>query len=212
MKRFLYICLTLFAVIVQAPARTTMRDWLVSMPDSVLPLLTKNNRLDFIDFIDAGMEAVVTNRMEGKSRMDTLTSDFVRINYTKTTDVAMKLLPVNDSTDVLCLVTTVDAAVDDSRIAFYDSAWQPLEVTSFFVEPRMEDFRSTVQGDSALWAWNKMDIFFRTYQLCAEEAELRCKLTALDFLSEEDRVEIMPYVRREPILYRWTNGGFLRHE
>lgn len=212
MRRLLYIFFLWIAVGFQASARTPMRQWLVAMPDSVMPLLTKNNCLDFIDFHDAHMEAVVTNRMEGKSRLDTLTDDFLRINYTKSTDVAMKLLPVNDTTDVLCMVTTVKAAVDDSRIAFYNSQWQPLDAASYVDEPSLADFRSTLQGDSASWAWSKLDIFFRTYHLSAEDADLRCVLTATDCLSEEDRAEVAPYVRREPITYRWTDGKFVRNE
>ena len=212
MKRTVYTLSLLLMVFLQASARTPMRQWLVAMPDSVMTLLTKNNRLDFIDFYDAKMEAVVTNRLEGKSRMDTLTDDFVHMEYTKSTEVTMKLLPVNDSTDILCMVTTAKAAVHDSRIAFYDAQWQPLEVTGYICEPGIEDFRSTVQGDSAQWAWSKMDILFRTYQLNAEDTSLKCVLTATDHLSEEDRVAVTSYVRQEPLVYRWINNRFQLNE
>ena len=94
MRRILYTLFLLFVMLLQVGARTPMRQWLMSMPDSVMPLLTKNDRLDFIDFYDARMAAVVTNRMDGKSRMDILTDDFVRINYTQASDVEMKLLPI----------------------------------------------------------------------------------------------------------------------
>lgn len=212
MKRIVYSLLLLLVALSQVSARTPMRQWLVSMPDSVMPLLTKNNRLDFIDFYDAKMEAVVTNRMDGSSRMNTLTNDFVQIRYTTSTDVAMKLLPVNDSTDVLCMVTTVKAAVDDSRIAFFNAEWKPIDVAQYFVEPRIEDFRSTQQSDSVARAWSKLDVFFRTYRLCAESTELQCVLTAMDYLSKEDREEVAPYVRKEPLTYRWTDGKYLCNE
>ena len=212
MKRIVYSLLLLLVALSQVSARTPMRQWLVSMPDSVMPLLTKNSRLDFIDFYDAKMEAVVTNRMDGSSRMNTLTDDFVQIRYTTSTDVAMKLLPVNDSTDVLCMVTTVRAAVDDSRIAFFDAEWKPIDVAQYFVEPRIEDFRSTQQSDSVARAWSKLDVFFRTYRLCAESTELQCVLTAMDYLSKEDREEVAPYVRKEPLTYRWTDGKYLCNE
>jgi hypothetical protein len=189
-----------------------MRGWLSAMPDSVMPLLTKNNRLDFIDFYDAKMEAVVTNRMSGKSRMHTLTNDFVQIEYTASADVSMKLLYVNDTTDVLCMVTTMRRSVDDSRIAFYDAQWQPLDVASYFVEPCMKEFRSTMQSDSVQWAWSKVDIFFRTYELCAESSELKCVFTSLEYLSKEDREEVTPYVIQESLTCRWDNGKYLLNE
>ncbi len=211
-KRVTYILLLLLAVTLHAEARTPMRQWLVAMPDSVMPLLTKNNRMDFIDFYDAQMAAVVTNRMDGSSRMNRLTDDYVQIKYTESTDVEMKLLPINDSTDVLCMVTTVRAAVDDSRIVFFDAEWKPLSVASYLLEPRIEDFCSTIQGDSAARAWTKLDVFFRTYRLCAESTELKCVLTTMDYLSEEDREEVAPYVRKEPITYRWTGNGYESYE
>lgn len=214
--RIFAIYILLFTTIIpsfsQSPTRTPIRSWLVTMPDSVMPLLTKNNLLDFIDFYDAKMEAVVTNRMEGKSRMDTLTDDFLHINYTKSTDVAMKLFPVNDTTDVLCMVTTVKASADDSRIAFYDAQWKLMDATTYIHEPSLVDFRSAHQGDSASWAWSKIDIFFRTYHLVAETTDLQCVLTSTDYLSEEDRKAVSSYVRQEPIIYCWTEGKFVRNE
>ena len=212
MPRILFTFLLSLVTLLHVEARTPMRGWLISMPDSVMPLLTRNNRLDFIDFYDAKMEAVVTNRLEGKSRMDTLTEDFVRFGYTKNAEVTMKLLPVNDSTDILCMVTTARAAVSDSRIAFFDNQWHQLDAAPYIHEPRIEDFRSTQQGDSAQWAWSKMDIFFRTYQLSAESTELKCVLTATEYLSKEDREEVVPYVRQEPLTYRWTNNTFQLNE
>ena len=212
MKRLLSLLFISASLLSAAKSQPLLREWLTSMPDSVMPLLTHNDRLDFIDFCDAQMAAVVTNVMDGTSRMDTLTDDFVHMEYTKSTEVTMKLLPVNDSTDILCMVTTAKAAVHDSRIAFYDAQWQPLEVTGYICEPGIEDFRSTVQGDSAQWAWSKMDTFFRTYRLNAEDTVLECVLTTMDYLSKEDREEVTPYVRQEPLIYRWANNRFQLNE
>lgn len=212
MLRLLYTLLLLLATGISVQAQSLMRDWLVSMPDSVMPLLTKNNRLDFIDFYDAKMDAVVTNLLDGRASMDTLTADYALIRYTRSTDVALKLLPVNDSTEVLCMVTTVKVGVDDSRIAFFDAQWQPFEVAAYIAEPIIEDFRSNQQDVSDVREWSKLDIFFRTYALSAERAELECALTTTDYLSKEERAELAPYLRKEPLKYRWTNGKFVRDE
>ena len=212
MRRTVYSLLLLLVTLLHAEARTPMRNWLASMPDSVMTLLTQNDRLDLIDFHEARMEAVVTNRLDGKSRLDTLTDNFLRMSYTRSTDVTMKLLPVNDTTDILCMVTTAKAMVHDSRIAFFDAQWQPIEVTVHIREPHIEDFRSTVQGDSARMAWSKLDIFFRTYRLCAESTELECVLTTPDHLTADERKEVIPYLREEPLTYRWTNGKYELHE
>ena len=54
-----------------------MRDVFKQMPDSLIPYLSSNNRLDFIDFIDSKMDAEVANSLGGKSRMQKLTDKYV---------------------------------------------------------------------------------------------------------------------------------------
>ena len=44
--------------------RPLMRDVFAQMPDSVLPAVTRNNRLDCIDFIDNNLEAKVRNAFD----------------------------------------------------------------------------------------------------------------------------------------------------
>lgn len=210
MNRLKYLFLLLLMAGAVGQARTPIRQWLVAMPDSVMPLLTKNNRLDFIDFLDSKMEAVVTNRLDGKSQMNVLTDDYLHISYTRTCDVAMKLLPVADTVDVLCVVTTVKAAVDDSHVAFFDEAWRPIEVSLLFAEPILDDFKSVEVGDSVDAAWRKMDIFFKTYELSPDTATLTCRLGATNFLNEEDGKEVMPYLKCDALVYFWEGGRFVR--
>ena len=51
MKRLLFFILHSSFFISCAMAQPMMRDVFAAMPDSVLPLVTKNNRLDCIDFM-----------------------------------------------------------------------------------------------------------------------------------------------------------------
>lgn len=210
MNRLKYLFLLLLMAGTLAQARTPIRQWWVAMPDSVMPLLTKNNRLDFIDFLDSKMEAVVTNRLDGKSQMNVLTDDYLHISYTRTCDVAMKLLPVADTVDVLCMVTTVKAAADDSHVAFFDESWNPIEASTLFVEPALDDFREGEVCDSTDAAWRKMDIFFKTYELSPDAPTLTCRLGAADYLGEEDRRVVMPYLKCDALVYSWEDGRFVR--
>lgn len=208
-RKLLMVLWALMAV-QSASAGKPIREWWVAMPDSLLPLLSKNNRLDFVDFIDSRMEAVVTNRLDGKSQMKTLTENYLQMSYTATCDVSMKLLPLTDSTEVLCLVTTMHGKVPDSRVAFYDKAWEELPTENFFTEPVMTDFRNTVENDSAAVEWKKMDVFFKTYTLSPENLTLSCRLTTMDYLNEQDRKSISPYLQGDTIIYSWSEGRFVR--
>ena len=68
MKRLLFSFLLLLSV-AWASAQTDINAVFVSMPDSLLPLLTRNDRLDLLDYHKAGMEARVTNLMGGTTTL-----------------------------------------------------------------------------------------------------------------------------------------------
>ena len=78
MKRLLFFILHSSFFISCAMAQPMMRDVFAAMPDSVLPLVTKNNRLDCIDFIENNMEARVRNRMGEYVALEALTSTYAR--------------------------------------------------------------------------------------------------------------------------------------
>ena len=208
MKQKLYIFLLFCLSTTTLMARTPIRQWFATMPDSVMPLLTKNDRLDFIDFIDSRMDAVVTNRLDGKSRMTQLTNDYLHIEHTKANDITMKLLPVNDTTDILCMVTTMNTTVRDSRIAFFAEGWQPLRTCQHIAEPRMSHFFTSEQNDSTRQVLQKLDIFFKTYTLSPQTNTLTCRLTTLDYLSNSDREEVKPFVCEE-LVYHWDGTTFV---
>lgn len=207
MKCRVYLLLLFLLLVSPSNARMTMRQWFTLMPDSVMPLLTKNNRLDFLDFFDCNMEAVVTNRLEGKSRMDTLSTDYLYLNYTESCDVEMKLLPLNDSVDILCMVTTVRSAVSDSRIAFFDKEWSPLSVSSYVALPTVDDFRNTAVSDT-LDGWSKLDVSFITYQLSPHSLSLDCNLSALDYLNRDDRLVVERLIKGTTLSFHWLDGKF----
>ena len=68
MKRILFSFLLLLSA-AWVSAQTDINAVFVSMPDSLLPLLTRNDRLDLLDYHKAGMEARVTNLMGGTTTL-----------------------------------------------------------------------------------------------------------------------------------------------
>ena len=106
----------------------TMPNLLRTMPDSIIPLLSHNDRLDFLDYAAAGTNAELTNRLSGKSKLLTLTDDFAHWQLTTHSDLQLKLLP-HDNGHIVCLV--VDS-LPDSHLRFYTTDWEPLPASTFF--------------------------------------------------------------------------------
>lgn len=85
--------------------RPNVRDVFKAMPDSLLPYLTTNNRLDLIDFVDANMKSEITNLMEGKTQMTALTDDSLSLQLNELVVLDLCLEPVDTGT-VVCLRKT----------------------------------------------------------------------------------------------------------
>jgi hypothetical protein len=89
----------LLALASSISAQLRMRDIFAQLPDSVLPLTTRNNRLDCIDFIENGMEARVKNLFGDQVVLDSLTEDFMVLRTSEASCVEMKLFA--EGTDTL---------------------------------------------------------------------------------------------------------------
>ncbi len=134
-----------------------MRDVFASMPDTIEPLVTHNNRLDCIDFIENDMEARVRNVADEYVRLEALTADYARFRTSGSAFMELKMMTscrdsmlAGDSTcvahadTILCMVTTVEAGIDslriaDSRVAFFTPQWQRLPSERFFRWPGVEE-------------------------------------------------------------------------
>lgn len=83
----LFFILYLFSVSASAQ---TVREAFKAMPDSLVPYLTANNRLDLMDFMDAKMKATVTNLLDGQTEMTFLSDDSLSIRMSDALTVEMK--------------------------------------------------------------------------------------------------------------------------
>ena len=188
-----------------------MKSVFVSMPDSIAPLLTKVNKEDCVDFLAYNMKAEVKNRFGGATELKVLTDDYLFLQTTANSSMEMKLLPVNDSTKVVCVIKTVCSSACDSEVHFYASDWKQKFITA--------DYLSKPEGD----------IFFLPIDLADEESALICKeanvhlmkaslskedvsltfiYTTPDYLNKENKEKLEPYLRKEPVVLKWEEGKF----
>lgn len=119
--------LALFAAttLSQASAQSVqIRDAFREMPDSLMPYLSKNNRLDFIDFLDSGMKAEVKNQLGGTSEMLSIADDSLTIQMNPSLRVHMLAM---DSVVVMVETFLVDSIYGESRVHYYSASWKPIE-------------------------------------------------------------------------------------
>ena len=186
-----------------------LRSMFVAMPDSVLPLLTKTNRMDCIDFLDSNMKAEVKNRFNNTSELKVLTKDYLELQLTSQSSVEMKLLPMNDSVKVVCMVHTVCGPVCDSEITFYDTQWKQLPSKNFITLPEVDRFYYLNTNEESYATVRKAaDMYLMKANLSSEASTLTFIYTTPEYLSKEDREKLELYLRKEPIVYQWGEGRF----
>jgi len=114
-------------------AQSSIRDLFKAMPDSMIPYLSQNNRLDFIDFKDSNMDAKVSNALNGTSTMDVLNDRFLSLTLNEASSMQMRLLPVNTPVDsmqqIICIVRSIGVQSKHSIVSFYSCSWRPLELS-----------------------------------------------------------------------------------
>ena len=127
------LCMAL-SLTAKAGDSITIRDAFRQMPDSLLPTLTQNNRLDFLDFHDAGMKAEVKNRLGGTSVMTTLTDDSISLRVSPAMRVDMLLFTLPEPFDSVYQVIVVgetflaDSVYGETTIHYFTTDWRPIPV------------------------------------------------------------------------------------
>ena len=209
MQRILLIVLTFFCAMPMVAQ--DMKSVFIAMPDSITPLLTKVNKEDFVDFLDSNMKAEVKNRFDGTAEMKVLTEDYTLVQTSEIGTLEMKLLPVNDSTKVICMVKTVCASACDSDIRFYISdcltGWKNFysmqwpDAGTFFL---LKDSLS----EEDVFIRQKADMHLMKASLSKDEPTLTFIYTTPDYLNQEDKEKLLPHLRKEPVVLEWKDGKF----
>lgn len=134
-------------------ARLTAASAFTDAPRSVFPLLERNTRLDMVDYYNSGSETSSRNRLDGQSRITSLTDNRLTASLTESSGCELVLLPAQGDT-LVALIHTVSTPVPDSKVSFFTSDWNVIPTEQVFTAPVLTDWltaagksdRSTVEG------------------------------------------------------------------
>lgn len=209
MKKLIYLFLVWGCTL--SVAAQDMKKVFIAMPDSLTPLLTKVNKEDCIDFLASNMKAEIKNRFDKSSEMKVLTEDYLQMQMTENSTLEMKLFPVNDSVKIVCMVKTVCSSACDSEIRFYDTSWKKEFPKSDYLQlPAPQTFylpTDTVSSEVELIK-RKADMHVMKAVLSKDDSSLSFIYTTPEYLNQEDREKLSPYLRKEAVVYRWEDGKF----
>ncbi len=211
MKKTLFMIAFLVAVIAEAQT-ARMVEQFATMPDTVLPLLSSNNRRDMVDFLSNGMEARVRNLLNEESTLRIVTETYLLLEMSCCSRVEMKMLQTADSVNIVALVRTVMGFSADSYVEFYDSEWHQLEWLTF-PQPDISDFFSHVP-DSVFSLVRQAqhslaDLRFTEVRPSPDEPVFQITLSVNE-LEQKERDAASPLVH--PLSYLWDGETFHKME
>ncbi len=182
------------------------------VPMSELPLLAGNPRLDMLDRYNCGMKAYAENIFERTSVMEEKNDRYIRVKLTAASRWELVRLASTGGDEIYACTHTLLPPVSESRIKFYNSAWQPLDTLSlttvaldnFWTDTdsvpatTREELRRQLQSPIIYMEWEETSTLRPTVLL----------RVATDRLGVEERKKAELCLK--PLRLRWNGDRFVR--
>lgn len=218
MPRFLYflLALTAFLPLTVSASRGVSRDTVsarrafVDLPLEKLEILSRESRLDMLDYFDNDSIFKAPNNLGGRSYIESLTSDFLSLSLTGSSRLQIKVLTFPNGRQVVMTVYTVGdpGGIRDSVVDFYDADLHPLKREKFFKMPDLSVFFNTdLKGVSKK---NLEDVFpFYAVEIEAnpDNSNLTGRLSYEEILTVEDKEAISGHLGPE-VEFVWNSNKY----
>lgn len=122
-------------------ARFSAKEALLSAPDAAIGYIDNTNRLDMIDYLEAGQkDHTVSNGRGGRSSLAELSDSTFLIKNGEVQTISARLLAGKSDT-LIAVIETLATPVPDSKLTIYNKVWQP--VKKAWTEPAAKDWGKT---------------------------------------------------------------------
>lgn len=179
-------------------------------PLEIIDLLRPSTRLDMIDYyVQADSIFSAPDALGGKSRIEVLTDDYMRVAVTPVSTLEIKILPFKKSFIAMTLYTVGgDSIAADTEVAFYDAELRPLNRNRFLagsVGYSFFDIKDSDITSADLHEW--LPFVTVVYTTGPDNTPLTATLTTLRALPTETR-ERLEKVMTPSKTAIWQSGKF----
>ena len=118
-------------------AQRQMKDFIISMPDSLVRYLNTTKRTEMVDFYFMGVKAETFNLLSEGTVLDSLNANYADIRLSESSRMQLGLLSREEGDTVICMLLTYLGEAPESAFAFYDTGWKKVEMPGLVptVEP-----------------------------------------------------------------------------
>lgn len=200
--------------ITQGVFAQTVEKWYVNMLDGLNPTLSKQNRLELLEYYKAGQGDSVTNRYGNQARLlayDSISQSIV-VKNTPNSIFEMKMFDLVDSSKIIGIISTVCAPICQSSIQFYDTAWNLISIQ--FTMPKAIEWLNVESLENKnidkKWVENVLENSFITLTFDAVKNTIIAKNNSMEFISEIDRKLILPFMNDKTFVYQMKGRTWVR--
>lgn len=188
-------------------------DLYVNMPDSLNPLLSKQNRMELLAYYKVHQGDSILNRFKKKVQLlnfDTLNCH-ISVKNSRTSLFELKVFRAGSKQAVVAVINTVGGSVSASRIAFYDTTWHALPIqfempkSILWLNPTALSASETDADFVKTW----LEHSFVSLSFDLKNELLVAKDNSLNFVGDEDGKLLGRYISDHPLYYhlvgdRWV--------
>lgn len=203
----LFLLILILATSMDLSSKSMTELW-QSIPDSIIPYIERNQRQEMTDFIAMGAKAKVRHALQGESKMDTITSDYIHLTLNEAMQMELKRLPHESGDSILCLVKTWGGPCRESEVYFYSQDWQPLAIATPLARYRENPLLSrpdTMSAEKFEELSHKVGFVLAAASLSPTDNSLSV-YQSVPLLSAEDNQKMKTMLT--PVSLKWNGQGF----
>lgn len=189
----------------------------IHLSEQGLDIIRRTVRQDMVDYMEADSIAKLANIYGGRSWIEEMTNDYMRVHLTDASSLQLRILYTLNKKlpQIVMSIYTVgeDTDAQDSTIRFYDTDFTELPRKNYFSLPKTSDYFSlpaTKGAETPSIKDLEQDIpfYLTTYTVSASyPATLTGTLNLKEYLSEEQAGKYTPYLR-PALKWIWTGKKF----
>ena len=175
--------------------------------------LTKQNRLELVEYFKAGIKDSVVNIFKGRStllKLDTINQQLI-VQTSNNSVLEMKLINLKNEKLIIGIIKTISSSAVMSSVKFYDTAWNVVPLQ--FTMPKSiawlkNDVLPTLEIDNK-WITTLLQKSVVYLSFDTASSNIIAKNGAMDLMDESTKKLITPLLKSEPIVYKLEGQSWI---
>ena len=189
----------------------------LSMPDKILPTLSKQQRFEMLEYSKLNRRDSVRNKFNEYVSIQHYDSinQLITFNTTKNNLTETKIFEMENGSAVVAVINTVLQPVRLSTIQFYNTTnWQPMLLfTDIPTAKQWLISENTENADIDLdWLNKHLGNSYLSFTFSKEKPAIEVENHLVDFLSIEDKKIIANLLSNKPLIYKLSHKQFVISE